>query len=295
MRNSIKQLIDALKERLSGIYQDPSQAEHVAWWLACYVMKQTKIQLLMLDAIELTREQSDILEKVLDKHINECMPLQYILGFVPFLDLIILVKPPILIPRNETEEWCYNLINNLQHLKNKNFKILDLCTGSGCIALSLAKAFPNAYVDAIDISPAALALAQENATYNNITNVNFFQSDLYSSIPSTTRYDVIVANPPYISFAEYQSLDAMVAHWEDSGALMAENNGLSIINKIIDGAAQYLVLHNEMATLGLPQLFIEIGHLQGSVVKHYMEQAGFKNVCIVKDLARKDRVVIGGL
>ena len=292
---SARDIIEATTLQLMALYGSREEAAHIAWLLLCALMNTSKAAIIAREELSLTPELEERLEGWLQKHIREHMPLQYILGSVPFLDLTIIVKSPVLIPRPETEEWCYALIERMKLLEHTAFKVLDLCTGSGCIALALAQAFKNAYVDAVDNADEALALAQENATYNHITNVHFLKSDLYSALDKHVPYDLIVANPPYISPQEYTLLEQSVTQWEDVRALIAQDEGMEIINKIIDQARSYMLSHNEMQALGFPQLIIEIGYTQGARVKQRMEHAGFKNVSILQDLAGKDRVVTGRL
>jgi release factor glutamine methyltransferase len=240
-------------------------------------------------------DQEKTLNLWIKQHSKELKPLQYILGSVPFCTLEILVEPPVLIPRPETEEWCFNLIKQLKQLSNKNINVLDLCSGSGCIALALAKALPEAKVLGTDISDAALKLAKKNAQFNNIKNVSFIKSDIYKKVPEKLVFDLIVANPPYITPKAWEELSPMVKKWEDKQALMANENGLAIISRIIQGAPKHLVINDEFIKLHIPQLELEIDYTQGNAVKDLMEQAGLSNVEIIKDMEGKDRVVAGGL
>jgi release factor glutamine methyltransferase len=221
------------------------------------------------------------------------MPIAYLIGNVPFNDLDILVEPPTLIPRPETEEWVIDLIAKLKTLKSHTLTILDMCSGSGCIALALAKAFPQSTVYALDLSDKAIALGKKNAAHNGIKNVTFMQSDLFNELNTQHLFDIIVSNPPYISFDEFQELDASVSTWEDKQALVAADNGTAIINDIIEDAADYLKTDSEIAHTKIPQLIIEIGYRQADIVQNLMNSAGWIAVKILKDLEGKDRVVTG--
>ncbi|OQA35250.1 MAG: Release factor glutamine methyltransferase [Candidatus Dependentiae bacterium ADurb.Bin331] len=213
---------------------------------------------------------------------------------MPFADLDILVKPPVLIPRPETEEWCVNLCEQFEKLKNRSLHILDLCTGSGCIALALARYFEKSQIVATDISDLALECARENAKHNKINNVRFVKSDLFESLdPSLFQYDLIVSNPPYIGSKEWKTLEPMVTEWEDRGALFSEHNGLAHIEKIISKAPLFIRPNQEMKMLQLPQIVIEIGYRQGQQVKQLMRDALFDHVEITKDLEGKDRIASG--
>jgi release factor glutamine methyltransferase len=168
-----------------------------------------------------------------------------------------------------------------------------MCSGSGCIALALAKAFPQSTVYALDLSDKAIALGKKNAAHNGIKNVTFMQSDLFNELNTQHLFDIIVSNPPYISFDEFQELDASVSTWEDKQALVAADNGTAIINDIIEDAADYLKTDSEIAHTKIPQLIIEIGYRQADIVQNLMNSAGWIAVKILKDLEGKDRVVTG--
>lgn len=285
----IKEIADNFKH----LYEHREEQEQVAWWLLQAITSQSKAILIAHQDFELTQEQEQRLFQWIEQHKKKLKPLQYILGSVPFCNLDILVEPPILIPRPETEEWCCDLIQKLTTLSNQSLKILDLCTGSGCIALALAKAIPQAHILATDISEKALALAEKNANYNTINTVAFIKSDVYDQIPDQYRFELIVANPPYIAPQEWDQLSPMVRTWEDKAALVAQDEGLAIIKQIINGAPKFLIPHREFTSLSIPQLVIEIGHSQGQAVKNLMHNAGFNHIIIKQDLAGKDRLVMG--
>ncbi|MEX0940185.1 MAG: peptide chain release factor N(5)-glutamine methyltransferase [Candidatus Babeliales bacterium] len=295
MKYNVIILIQEIADQLKHIYEDVVEQQQVAWWLLQAVTQKTKVQLIAQETVDLTEIQEATLKKWIQEHSQDLKPLQYILGSVPFCNLEILVEPPVLIPRPETEEWCCELIEQLKQLPDKNIMILDLCSGSGCIALALAKALPQATVIGTDISEHALALAQKNAQHNKLLNIKFLHSDIYDKIPQEYKFDLIVSNPPYIAPEEWQNLSPMVKKWEEKIALVADDQGLTIIRKIIDNAHNWLRQNPALTSLKIPQLIIEIGYKQGQVVKSYMENATFKNVQIKKDLSGKDRIVTGRL
>jgi release factor glutamine methyltransferase len=245
--------------------------------------------------IELNDEEQKKLALWLDKMVNEDMPIQYLLGTVPFNNLEIIVEPPVLIPRPETEEWTSALVEKLKPLAHKKLNILDICCGTGCIALSLAKALPQAHIFAVDISDKAIALAKQNAHHNKITNATFIQSDLYNEIETDKLFDLIVSNPPYISFDEFEDLDNSVATWEDPQALVAADDGLAIIEDIIEDAPDYLKINHEMNELNIPQFWVEIGSKQAKDVLDFCNSFGFIDAQIHKDLEGKDRYVTAHL
>ena len=290
MKKHAGALAQEIEKKISVLYPGPI-AQHNAWILLEHLTQSDQAHLIALDQIELSSEQQKKLDQWILLLTQQHMPLQYLLGNVPFIDIKILVEPPVLIPRPETEEWCDTLITELKRTLKAELKILDLCTGSGCIGLSLAKAFPQSMVYATDTEQYALSLAQKNATLNHIQNIVFLASDVYEAIPHDQKYDLIVANPPYITQEEWPMLEPEVKNWEASHALVAPDNGLAVINKIITGARAHL----KPNSITIPQLWIEIGYQQGRQVSELFKQAGFVDVEVLQDWYSKDRVVIGKL
>lgn len=206
-------------------------------------------------------------------------PAQYIVGDTDFCDLTVNVDARALIPRPETEELVALI---LAENTSENLKVLDIGTGTGVIALSLAKSQPTWQITASDISPAALELAQENAQKNKIANVNFTLSDVFSHI--SEKYDVIVSNPPYISEKEKVDMAQNVLAHEPHLALFAADEGLAIYEKIAAGAERHLTETGK--------IYLEIGHLQGrSVSQLFRDQFQQKTVQVKQDLAGKDRMI----
>lgn len=201
-------------------------------------------------------------------------PFAYIVGFQEFMKLKFLVNPSVLIPRADTEV----LVQEAIQLGKK--KILDLCTGSGCIAISLAKYLQNSMVDASDISQEALKIAKENAKQNEVV-VNFIHSDLFEKIQET--YDLIVSNPPYIKKEEIIGLQKEVQH-EPIGALDGGNDGLYFYQKIAQEASKYLNTNG--------YLMFEIGFEQAKEVTSILEKNGFQDIKTIQDLENRDRVII---
>lgn len=302
-KQKIQDIINAIKQELDETFRDPTVRIQNAWWILEAITSKSKSALISQEAIELTHEQKAELSEWLKKITKHHMPMQYLLGSVPFADLEILVEPPVLIPRPETEEWTANLVAALKKLVNQDLTILDLCTGSGCIALALAKALPEALVYATDISDQALALAKKNALHNQITNVIFLQSDVYKNISqplpdhpkAREKFDLIVSNPPYVADNQWAVLDISVTKWEDKTALVASEHGLGILKEIISHAPNWLRKNTYMQEQNIPQLIVEIGYQQAESVRNFMQQADFMNIQIKKDLFGKDRVVCGQL
>lgn len=277
-----------MNQIINQIIQSTKLTSQQAWWLLEFITDKSRSQLQFSSEKLTVNQQEELYESIKQISVHH-KPLAYILGWVPFLDLKLLVTPPTLIPRPETESWVHELIVKLQKTTNKNLTILDIGTGSGCIALSLAQAFPESHVYAIDIAQSAIILAQKNATHNGITNITFLQSDLFANLPVNLKFDLIVSNPPYID--PTAQLDSSVLNWEDHGALFAKNQGMLIIEQIAAQAKNYLKRNDEL----LNQLVIEIDASQGDIVKNIIENSGFKHVQIQKDQFDRDRTVWAGI
>lgn len=288
----VHQLIRNIGDRLHKKYCDHTLCIQYAWWVLEAITEQRKSDLLSHTPITLTPTQDEKLECWITNQVEQHIPLQYLIGSVPFLACDILVEPPILIPRQETEAWCADLIKKLQKVPNQSLRILDVCTGSGCIAIALAKTFPNALVYALDISEQALSLTKKNANHNQVS-INLILSDLFTNVPQTILFDIIVSNPPYISQGEWSKLDPSVKEWEDSNALIAPDGGLGIIQQIITKATDFLDPQSILIAHHVPQLIIEIGHSHSSAVKTLYRNAGFKEVIVEKDLHGHDRIAAG--
>ena len=209
--------------------------------------------------------------------LNNGEPVQYIVGNVSFYGNIIDVDKRVLIPRFETEELVENTV---KYIKKYNYKsIVDIGTGSGCIAITLKKFFPEILVDAVDISKDALEVAKKNADKNNV-NINFYEGNLLE--PLSKKYDVIISNPPYIAYDE-EIMD-IVKNNEPHIALYASNNGLYYYEEILKNVYKYINNNGLIA--------FEIGYNQGEEIKKlaskYLNKYAFE---IKKDMTGKDRMV----
>jgi release factor glutamine methyltransferase len=211
-------------------------------------------------------------------------PLQYILGYTEFHGLKIKVGPGVLIPRPETELLAEEAITTIANckLQNLKLKILDLCTGSGCIALALAKAFPDALVYGADMSADALGYAKENAGLNNIKNIIFPQGDLFNPVKDM-QFEMIASNPPYIRKDDMKLLQPEIRDWEPVAALDGGEDGLDYYRKIISGACDYLMENGF--------LMLEIGIGQSEPIREIAEYEGFDKIQVLKDYAGIDRIV----
>ena len=228
---------------------------------------------------EITQEQLVEYESVLKKR-SEHIPLQYITGETEFMGLPFKVNSSVLIPRQDTE----TLVEEALKVVKPGIKVLDMCTGSGCIIISILHHGKSLEGYASDISRHAINVAKENAKLNQVT-VSFETGDLFDHIKG--KYDIIVSNPPYIRTEEIAKLMPEVQNFEPFNALDGKEDGLFFYRKIVEQADNYLNPGGH--------LLFEIGHDQGQEVSELMVQAGFKDVRVIKDLAGKDRVVTGGL
>lgn len=240
-----------------------------------------------MDALQLLRWESTLAELKKEK------PIQYILGETEFYGLPFLVNKNTLIPRPETEELVELILNeNIQHPAS-NIQLLDIGTGSGCIAVSLAKNLPNAQVSAIDVSEKALATAQKNAKINKV-NVTFIQADILkvddlenlstSNSQLPTKYDVIVSNPPYVRNLEKAEIKPNVLEYEPHLALFVEDNDALLFYRKIAELAKKNLKENG-------KLYFEINQYLGKETVELLEDLGFMNIELKKDIYGNDRMI----
>lgn len=228
---------------------------------------------------EITERTLEEYECALKKR-AERIPVQYITGETEFMGLPFKVNSNVLIPRQDTE----TLVEEALKVIKPGMKVLDMCTGSGCIIISIMHHAKEVEGFASDISRHAINTAKENAKLNNVS-ITFETGDLFDHIRGT--YDVIVSNPPYIRTEEILKLMPEVQNFEPVQALDGKEDGLYFYRRIVEEAKEYLNPNGF--------LLFEIGYDQGKEVSKLMENAGYKNVKVIKDLAGNDRVVSGGL
>ena len=227
---------------------------------------------------EITDEDYKFVEDIFIKLANH-IPAQYIIGYAEFFGMQLKVDERVLIPRPETEELVEVI---LSENPKDNLKVLDIGTGSGAIALALAKNRPDWSVTAADISQDALELAMENAKTQDL-NLSFIKSDCFSEI--SAKYDIIVSNPPYISPSDESEVGLNVLHSEPHLALFADEDGLAIYRRIAEDSKDYL---NDGG-----KIYLEIGYKQGqSVPAIFRENLPEKQVRILKDQFGQDRMIV---
>lgn len=217
-------------------------------------------------------------------------PMAYILGVREFYGRTFRVDRRVLVPRPDTETLVETALDRTKAV-SMSARVLDLCTGSGCVGITLARERPTSKVVATDSSPDAVALARENALRLGAYNVAFRVGDLYRAVEADRRkdrFDVIAANPPYIPTAEIGVLEPDVRDFEPRPALDGGADGLSVLRRVIDGAQAHLAAPNGV-------LAVEVGAGEADAVKELFVGAGFRDVEVRRDYARIERVVSGVL
>lgn len=249
-----------------------------------------------LDRLSLWRDdppvggrQAEKIDEMLKRRLGR-EPLQYIIGHVEFYGLRINVGPGVLIPRPETEILVEESLKFIGEGEAENLRIkrslsvLDLCTGSGCVALALAKNFPSSLIYAVDIEGDALRYAEGNALENGIKNATFLRGSLYEPVEGMT-FDLIVSNPPYIKSSLIAGLQPEVRDFEPEAALDGGEDGLSFIREIIAGARERLSPGGA--------ILLEIAEGQAQAVEGMMRAGGIAHFKTARDYAGIDRVVAG--
>lgn len=251
------------------------EAEVDAWYLFSHVSGMNRAAYFLHKEEEFSQTQETELELLLKQRADR-IPLQYITGSQEFMGYTFLVSPATLIPRQDTEI----LVEEVSREANGK-KVLDLCTGTGCILLSLAKMCNLNRAVGTDISPEAVEIAKKNAQLLS-AEVELFCGDLFQAVPKE-QFDIIVSNPPYIPTAVIDTLMPEVKEHEPMSALDGDTDGLKFYREIIKNANKYLVNHG--------RIFFEIGCEQAAEVSALLLESGFSNICVTKDLAVLDRVV----
>ena len=261
-----------------------------AFYLLEYAAKIDKTKYLMFKDQEVSEKHFNEYKELIDRRC-ERIPYQYIVGFAEFMGLTYEVSRDVLIPRLDTE------ILGEEALKVIGFEadVLDLCTGSGCIGISLKRYRPDIHVTCSDISHKALDMARKNIAHQHLELANetgslekgirLVEGDLFEPFDEDEKFDLIVSNPPYVSEEEYRNLMPEVKNHEPVTALIAGPDGLDIYRRLTADAPAHLKEGGK--------LLLEIGARQAQAVTKLMEEAGFKDIEVIKDLAELDRVVKG--
>lgn len=277
----IKQYRDQFIQELTPIY-DAGEAESFF-----YLILEDKNQLKQIDLalhpdLIFSADEIMVWNSLLESLKKE-IPIQYLLEKTSFYGLDFELNSTVLIPRPETEELVEWIIKN-HSKKHGQLKILDIGTGSGCIAISLAKNLPESSVFAIDVSEMALATAKKNATVNEV-NVTFIQKNILETEDLEQQFDIIVSNPPYVRNLEKKEIKKNVLDHEPHLALFVEDNDALIFYRKIAALAQKNLSPNG-------QLYFEINQYLGVEMKDLLEKMNFKNIELRKDIYGNDRMIM---
>ena len=233
--------------------------------------------------LELSENESTKLIDILNE-LSTGKPIQYILGKTEFYGLPFLVNPSVLIPRPETEELVDWAINSLKTEINNSAHIIDIGTGSGCIAISIKKHLPDFKVSAIDISATAIQTATKNAKLNQV-EVEFSEEDILNpKATKTKKYKVIISNPPYVTLLDKRQMHTNVTDFEPHNALFVSDDDPLIFYRFI---AKFAIKHLDQNGL----LFFEINESYGQETVNLLDELGFKEISLRKDLSGKDRML----
>ena len=270
----IRDILPYFERKLTQFYSN-KEVQNMAFWCIHSISKLSRSEYLLSSNSPISKDTVSLYQSVVSR-LQNFEPLQYILGECEFYGLSLKVSPSCLIPRPETEELVHWI---LQH----NFtKALDIGTGSACIPIALAK-HKEAQITALDISSDALSIARENAK-KNIVDIHFIEHNIFNDIDLKTSFDLIVSNPPYVLESEKTLMNNNVLDYEPHLALfVSDNDALIYYKRIIDFSKVYLQRE------GL--LFLEINEQKSVEIKELLENNGFENVLIKKDMQGKNRMV----
>ena len=274
----MKRIITRINDGLSHCYS-AGEVTALTRILATELLGVSQMAFYLKDNVTLTAKQQALLDNAIER-LKKQEPIQYILGYSDFCGLRFKVTPATLIPRPETSELVEWIVANSTH---KAVNILDIGTGSGCIAISLAHKIPQSCVTAWDISSSALAVATENSKANN-TEVEFTQVDILSHQPGGKEFDIIVSNPPYIKENEKEAMHTNVLDWEPHTALFVPDN---------DPLLFYRTIAQKGLTLLKPSgaLYFEINRAHGKETVEMLSALGYTSIELRKDFADNDRMI----
>lgn len=273
----MKSIANKIHKGLATVYTD-GEIKALTRILATEMLGVSQMVFYMKDDITLTAEQTTLLGSAIER-LQQHEPIQYILGYSDFCGLRFKVTPATLIPRPETSE----LVEWITGEANGKGNILDIGTGSGCIAVSLAHSIPQATVSAWDISAEALAVATENSKANNCA-VTFKQVDILAYEPKGEEFDIIVSNPPYIKEVEKEQMEANVLDWEPHTALFVPDNDPLLFYRTIAQKA------TQMLSPG-GKLYFEINRAYGKATCDMLASIGYTDIELRKDFADNDRMI----
>ncbi len=274
---AVAEWIRGAERRLAGVTQTPRLDAEL---ILSHEMGCSRTALLAR-LRELAPESAELEELLARRARGE--PLAYLFGTWEFFSLEFEVQPPALVPRPETEHLVEAV---LSHIGDRPAQILDLCTGTGCVAVAIAMNAPNARVVAADIEPRYAALAARNAQRHGAGDrVECRTGDLFDLVKHGETFDAICANPPYVEAGAWTSLSRTIRDFEDPRALLAGSDGLDTVRRIIRDAWKYLRPGGLLA--------LEIGHGQADATSRLMRESGYASVEFTRDLAGIERIALG--
>ena len=282
----MKSIVRDIQRRLEPAY-DADEAEGLAWWVAEEITGLSRAEIIYHAGVSKLFEQK--IEEVIERLLRH-EPVQYVFGHTLWNGLDLKVTPATLIPRPETAELVEKIGKNYElqitnyELQNTHLKVLDIGTGSGCIAIALKKAHPEWEVTGIDISAEAIEVARENAVRNGV-EVAFGVADIFSPLSSfyflLSTFDLVVSNPPYICESEKSSMKSNVLDYEPGTALFVPDD-------------DPMRFYRRIAELKIGRsLFFEINEVYGAEVAQTMRDCGYTDIQIIQDMYGKDRIVEG--
>ena len=277
-RHPMKTIANKIHEGLASTYT-VGEIKALTRIIATELLGISQTAFYLADEIKLDAEQTHLLTNAIER-LKKHEPIQYILGYSDFCGLRFTVTPAVLIPRPETSELVEWIATESSTAKS----ILDIGTGSGCIAISLAAQLPQAQVTAWDISSQALAVAQKNSTANGCA-VRFEERDILNYEPAEEKYDVIVSNPPYIKEVEKKEMEENVLLWEPHLALFVPDNDPLLFYRTIAKKAQKMLIPGG-------KLYFEINREHGADTVAMLQTMNYRNIALRKDLAGNDRMVV---
>ncbi len=276
----VKRLLDRTKKKVEALDKEFAYYETDVYWILTELTGLSRTTLSFDREIEISSEDVVSFEKMFARRL-EGEPIQYILGYWEFMGIKFLVNENVLIPRLDTEVLIDYVLGNIV---KKDDEFIDMCTGSGCIGISVLALSEAKKATLVDISSAALELAKENAKINSVYDrLELIESDLFNKLEEK-KVDFILSNPPYIKKSALETLSEEVKK-EPVLALDGGESGLDFYERIVADSKNYLKNGGH--------LIFEIGHDQGEEVSELLKKNGFEDIEVIKDLANLDRIVKG--
>ncbi|MFW6104250.1 MAG: peptide chain release factor N(5)-glutamine methyltransferase [Candidatus Bipolaricaulota bacterium] len=274
---TVKEILDWTRDYFKGAGVERSRLE--AEKLLAHTLDVDRLKLYTNPDRPLDKKELDNFRPLV-KDRKSGQPLQYITNQVSFMGFTLKIDDRALIPRPETENMTEEILSRFR--EQKNLTVLDLGTGSGAIAIAMARFLVQPKVTAVDKSTDALGLAKINAKKNDLEDqIEFLQSDWFSGVSST--FDLIVSNPPYVASSEIVELKTEIKNHEPIEALNGGKEGLREIKHILSGVEEYLTENGA--------IFLEIGHAHGNKVKEYASSVNLNEIKLLEDLQGKDRIL----